>query len=302
MGIVRIAFGLPPAMERAASIPALALLALIACGPNEAPSTHHEDRSRLEPTGSAAPKPFVFGEVRTVRSSALQQERTLNVHLPDGYCPDSAETYPVIYVLDGSADEDFPHIAGLVQYLNMYALLPRSIVVGIANVDRKHDFTHPTHNDSDKVWVPGSGGSEAFITFIGKELQPFIEKTYLTDGKRTLIGQSLGGLVAAEILFKQPGLFDDYILVSPSLWWDDGSLAKGADAWASAYAGTPKNIFIAMASDDDMMQDDVDRVRSALNAHKRPSLRWTYAEFPEETHATALHRAVYRGFEWLGGK
>ncbi|MBK7752480.1 MAG: hypothetical protein IPI41_07700 [Flavobacteriales bacterium] len=64
----------------------------------------------------------MFGEVRQLRSVALGQDRVLNIYLPDGY-RDTTATYPVIYVLDGSANEDFPHIAGLVQYMNMYELL-----------------------------------------------------------------------------------------------------------------------------------------------------------------------------------
>ena len=95
-----------------------------------------------------------------------------------------------------------------------------------------------------------------------------------------------------------PDLFDNYILVSPSLWWDDGSLADKADAWATEHATMPKNIFIAMASDDDMMQDDIDRFRAALKAHAQAPLRWSYEEFPQETHLTILHRALYRAFEW----
>ena len=104
--------------------------------------------------GSEDARPFVFGAVQQLRSTVLGQDRTLNIYLPDGYAKDSSDTYPVIYVLDGSANEDFPHIAGLAQFMNMYTLLPKSIVVGIANVDRGHDFTHATSADSDKVWVP----------------------------------------------------------------------------------------------------------------------------------------------------
>ncbi|MEO8068376.1 MAG: alpha/beta hydrolase-fold protein [Flavobacteriales bacterium] len=245
--------------------------------------------------------PFVFGEVRTFRSSILGQDRTLNVYLPDGYAADSMRTatYPVIYVLDGSANEDFPHIAGLAQYMNMYDLLPQSIVVGIANVDRRHDFTYPTHSDSDLVWVPTGGGSAPFIAFLEKEVQPFVVAHYRTNSKRTIIGQSLGGLLCTEILFKRPELFDDYVIVSPSLWWDNGSLAIGVEDWAKAHATMSKRVFIAMARDDDWSKPQVDAVLTALGKYARPPFLWTYVPFPEETHATILHRGVYRAFELL---
>ncbi len=125
-------------------------------------------------------------------------------------------------------------------------------------------------------------------------------KTYKTNGSRTLIGQSLGGLLGTEVLFTRPELFDNYILVSPSLWWDDGSLSTKAESWCKEHAGADKKVYIAMASDDDMMQDDVDRVQAAFTAHAKAPFRWSYQEFPDETHATVLHEAVYRAFLWKG--
>ena len=111
---------------------------------------------------------------------------------------------------------------------------------------------------------------------------------------------SLDPLAAA--LLKRPELFDNYVLVSPSLWWDDGSLATAAEERLRGRPGSDERIFIAMARDDDMMQDAVDRLRSALEANAGPRLRWRYELFPEETHRTILHRAAYRGFEWLGSE
>jgi uncharacterized protein len=245
-------------------------------------------------------QPFVFGETRSLNSSILHQERTFNIYLPDGY-RDTTATYPVIYVLDGSANEDFPHIAGLAQFMNMYDLLPKSIVVGIANVgpSRYHDFTHVSQSDSDKVWIPTGGGSAAFIDFLEREALPLIAANYRTNGTNTIIGQSLGGLLAAEILFKRPALFANYVIVSPSFWWDNGSLAGKAEEWVRVHATSPMSVFLAMAKDDDMMQPQMDQVVAAFKAHAQAPLRWWYVPFPEESHATILHRAVYKGFELI---
>ena len=100
-----------------------------------------------------------------------------------------------------------------------------------------------------------------------------------------------------EVLFRRPDLFDDYILVSPSLWWNDGRLASGADAWVKAHGKADKRIFIADAPDDEMMRKEIDRVVAALRAGTSAPLAWWYEAFPEESHATILHRAVYRAFE-----
>lgn len=82
---------------------------------------------------------FTIGETLRFQSSILAEERVLNIYLPLYYEEDSLKNYPVIYLLDGSADEDFIHIAGLIQFGSFpwINLIPESIVVGIANVDRK---------------------------------------------------------------------------------------------------------------------------------------------------------------------
>lgn len=80
----------------------------------------------------------------------MNETRTLNIYIPDSYNKNPKTAYPVIYLLDGSANEDFIHVTGLVQFLTMIQKMPESIIVGIANVDRKRDFTFPTTNVQDK--------------------------------------------------------------------------------------------------------------------------------------------------------
>jgi len=91
-------------------------------------------------------KLFVLGKINEIESTILLEKRILNIYLPDGYNEKDTVQYPVIYLLDGSADEDFIHIAGLLQFLNFPWVnkVSKSILVGIANVDRKRDFTFPT--------------------------------------------------------------------------------------------------------------------------------------------------------------
>lgn len=243
--------------------------------------------------------PFVLGKIDQIHSNILSENRTLNVYLPEGYDADSTTSYPVIYLLDGSADEDFIHIAGIVQFLNFpwIKALPKSILVGIANVDRRRDFTFATTVAEDKKESPTSGGSEKFIAFIGEELQPFIQKNFRTNSSKTLIGQSLGGLLATEILFKKPALFSKYIIVSPSLWWNNESILKMKPA--SQQDGT--EVYIAVGNEEKVMKDDARNLVSVLNVQdKKTKVYFKY--FPHEDHATILHLAVYNAFETFAKK
>lgn len=242
-------------------------------------------------------EPFTIGETIHFQSDILGEARTLNIYLPESYHPDSVNTYPVIYLLDGSQDEDFIHIAGLVQFgsFSWINMLPESIVVGIANVDRKRDFTFPTSIKQDQQDFPTSGGSAAFMNFLEEELQPLVNGRYRTTDSQTLIGQSLGGLLATEILFKKPELFDHYIIISPSLWWDDESLLQ----LAPAAFQSPKSIYVGVGKEGEIMERDARDLHQKLEALQRKNVSLFFGFFEALDHGDTLHLAVYEAFKKL---
>lgn len=260
-------------------------------------------------TGNGSSKPFVLGKIYELPSKVLGEKRTLNIYLPDNYNPNDSLQYPVIYLLDGSADEDFIHIAGLVQF-NSFEWINRvqkSIVVGIANTDRRRDYTFPTTLEEDRKRNPTSGQSGRFINFIATELQPFIEKTFKTTSSKTLIGQSLGGLLATEILLKHPLLFNKYIIVSPSLWWDNGSLLNTPSRISDTAFRQQTDIYIGVGKEGlsptaipRVMEKDAKLLADKISAAKNKTVHVLFDYLREENHATILHQAVLNAFKQLG--
>ena len=244
-------------------------------------------------------KTMSFALVEDIASKALDEKRVLNIYLPSGYDPDSAQTYPTIYVLDGSAHEDFPHIAGLAQFMNMYDLLPKSIVVGIANQgkSRYRDFTHATSDAAEKKRLPQAGGSAQFMAYVAQEVIPMVRKNYKTNGKRTIIGQSLGGLLATEFLIKKPDLFDDYIIVSPSLWWSKMELVNTAAKYFKENQSLKKRVYVSLGKEHPVMHKVADRLINAIKNSGNKNLKVYYKPILTEDHATILHKAVYEAFE-----
>lgn len=258
-------------------------------------------KTKTEQTDTS--KPFVLGVIKEIQSKVLGEKRILNIYLPEGYQENDSISYPVIYLLDGSANEDFIHIVGLVQFNSFEWVnqVPKSIVVGIANVDRRRDFTFSTTIPEDKKAYPTTGHSDQFISFIEKELQPFIEQTYRTTNSKTIIGESLGGLLATEILFKKPALFNKYIIVSPSLWWDNGSLLnqpipkfENTDIYIGVGKEglTPTAIPRVMEVDANVLADKI----KTLN-YKNVHVYFDY--LPLENHGSIGHQAVYNAFKLM---
>ncbi|WP_266205773.1 alpha/beta hydrolase [Pontibacter kalidii] len=253
-------------------------------------------------------KPFILGLIDEVHSKELGEKRILNIYLPEGYSKKDTVRYPVIYLLDGSADEDFIHVVGLVQFNSFEWInqVPKSIVVGIATVDRRRDFTFPTSIEEDQKRYPTTGHSDKFITFLETELQPFIEKKYKTNSSKTIIGQSLGGLLTAEILFKKPTLFNKYVIISPSLWWDNGSLLDhklkflegGITQQTDVYIGVGKEGLTPTAIPR-VMEVDANLLAEKLKETKSKSINVYFDYLPQVDHATIMHQAVSNSFRLL---
>ena len=251
--------------------------------------------------------PFVLGETHHLESKVLGESRTINIYIPNGYKADDTTTYSVIYLLDGAVDEDFIHIAGIMQFNSFpwVNLLPNTILVGIANTDRHRDFTFYTSIVEDFKAYPTTGGSQRFIQFLAAELQTYIEDRFRTNGSKMLIGQSLGGLLATEILLKFPDMFNQYVIVSPSLWWDDGSLLKQTTFLLSE-SNVPTQVYVAVGKEGlgpgsrpHVMEDDVKLLAGKLQNLKNPLLKVHYEYLPEEDHATILHQAVFNAMRKL---
>ena len=158
-----------------------------------------------------------IGKKVTVFSKVLSENRKLWIYTPDITSLDKSagKKYPVLYVLDG--DAHFFSTAGIVQQLsqaNGNGVLPEMIVVAVENTNRLKDLT-PKVNTTDHV-----NKSNPFVSFLSAELIPYIDSNYSTAPYKLLAGHSLGGLTVIDILTNFPGLFNAYIAIDPSMWYE----------------------------------------------------------------------------------
>ncbi|NML21944.1 alpha/beta hydrolase [Pseudoflavitalea sp. G-6-1-2] len=255
-------------------------------------------------------QPVVIAHSFQLESPALKEKRTINIYLPEDYNAKDTTKYPVIYIIDGGVEEDFIHVTGIVRFntqpwINRF---PRSIVVGIENTNRRRDctFAVPDLNFLDKMGFkkesfPAYGGSAKYIAFLEKELQPWMKYHYNTNGTNTLIGESLAGLLATEILLKHRDLFSNYIIMSPSLWWGNESLLTEAPQLLKSAANKPVNVYVGACSKDEdkVMYDDAISLREVLQQHGGAATKVFYDYLPDEIHSTMMHQAVYNAFKLI---
>lgn len=189
-------------------------------------------------------------------------------------------------------------------FIGNYARFPRSIVVGIEGNVRRRDFTFAVANTDfiekegfQKSSFPQWGGSAPYIDFLEKELQPYIEKKYGGSGRKTIIGESLAGLLTTEILLKRPDIFQDYIIISPSLWWGEQSLLKNAIQLLNSNLKTAVNVYVGASNkeEDKKMFDDAETLYHLLK--DKESITPVFDYIPDELHSTIMHQAVYNAFK-----
>ncbi len=242
--------------------------------------------------------PLVIGETFTIQSKILDETRRINVYLPPGYAESPEARVPVLYMPDGGIAEDFLHVAGLVQVSAGNGTMRPFLLVGIENTQRRRDMTGPTENEEDKKIAPRVGGSEAFRRFIREELMPQVKGRYRTTPETAIVGESLAGLFVVETFLLEPDLFDTYIALDPSLWWNNERLVQEAGERLKARPQLKKTLYFA-SSDEKGIVETAQRFAEVLGKNASSGVHWHYEKMPEEKHSTIYHPAALKAFRAL---
>lgn len=248
---------------------------------------------------------IIIGNTDSLPSGILGEQRKIWVHVPDG-SPNSKDRYPVVYVLDG--DGHFSSVVGMIQQLSSggNSNVPKMMVVAIPNTDRTRDLT-PTHVDAEPPFMDSassktSGGGENFIAFMEKELMPYIEAKYPAAPYKILIGHSFGGLAVMQAFTHHTHLFNAYISIDPSMWWDQQKLLKQVQQVLTEKKFEGKSLYLGIANTMDEGMDinkveqdtsgDTQHIRSilalqaALERNKQIGLKFKGKYYPDDSHGS----------------
>ena len=248
---------------------------------------------------SSAPwagEPVVIGEKFQIESKVLAETRSYVIYTPDSY-KSGKDAYPVLVLQD--AENNFAHTRATVHVLSGNGRIPAMIVVGIINTDRARDMTpsKPARDFGGMPWTGSAGGADKFLSFIADELLPTVDRNYRTRPYRVLIGHSFGGLFAVYALMNRPEVFKGYVVISPSLWWDDQILLKAAQPFFAAHKDLRADLYMSVGNEGDTMLGGAWRLSAVLEESKLPDLRWQFKRYPEEDHGTVPYMSTYEGLQ-----
>ena len=290
-------------------------------------------------------------EYRDLTSNAVGETFRIFVAKPGVVEP--GKKYPVIYMLDGNA-----FFATAMEAQRMMAMggeIPPAFVVGIGYaVDtgfaatmgkRYRDYTPTVGSEVeaalkaqfDPAGELEAGGAPAFLKFLREELKPAIETAYPIDpDDATIAGASLGGLCPAWVLLTQPDTFQRYVLISPSIWWNQEEVWQWEARCSDAQDDLNAHVFVTAGGLEtvDLIQVQMQAMKQAdtplkglleqsvmayekygwprmaeitpefvekLQSRSYPNLRICCHNMPDETHMSVAAGALSRGLRYVFG-
>ena len=240
--------------------------------------------------------PLVVGHKLTMHSSVLGEDRQILIYLPGDY-EASEQPLPVIYLLDGRAL--FNHTAATVDLLVVNGRMPRSMVVGITNIDRNRDFT------SEVIEELPTGGADRFLDFIESELIPFVDENFRTAPHRTLIGHSLGGSLVVYTLVERSDLFQAAIAISPAISTNEMgesslTVSQRLAAALEKRSVLPFSLFVTMAEGEGPRPEaGLDAILGVLRHGSPDTFAWEFRRMEGEDHGTTVLLSTYQGLRFI---
>jgi len=179
----------------------------------------------------AAPWQLERSDVVTVPGPEGDDYRVM-ISWPEGDPP--AGGWPVLWLLDG--ETHFPTATLMARRTGRGrggASRPAGIIVAIEAGPvrrRSRDYTPSVAGYAIPGGVPGTGlptgGADAFLTFLEKDVRPLVERRWRTDpARQALMGHSFGGLLALHALARGKA-WTRYVAISPSLWFGNGVIRQ----------------------------------------------------------------------------
>lgn len=241
-----------------------------------------------------------LGTRKFIYSNILEDRIDFKIYKPTKYIEDeSKQNYPIIYLLDGSSYDEYVHVVGAVEYLIKNQIIEPCIVVAIETDNGIGDYVQETSVASDTLDMYMNCNSSKFIQSLEKEVIPYIEETYHSYNRRTIIGQDYGALLASEIIIKYPNLFDNFVLVNPNIGWNDSYLVKNASNFFSYNNEAYANVYLFNSNDTVYLQKSIKDLAKEFqkNTSKNKQFKFTYENIKTEKPDAIYHESIIKALK-----
>ncbi|NND08506.1 MAG: hypothetical protein HKN87_19165 [Saprospiraceae bacterium] len=126
------------------------------------------------------------------------------------------------------------------------------------------------------------------------------DSMYRTERYKLLIGHSFGGLFVLHTLVNHPGIFNSYLAIGPSLWWDDQRLViHQMDSFLLNQKDLRGHVYMTMGNEGGSMLGGTWKFTALLEERGSKELLWKFDLMPDQTHGSVVHLSTYNGLEYI---
>ncbi|MFK4002666.1 alpha/beta hydrolase [Qipengyuania sp. NPDC077563] len=262
----------------------IALSAAVLCGATHAPAGAQDAAGHAvlaDPEGV----PIVIGSAHEIASSVYGETRLISVRLPRGYAENPGRHYPVVFSVDGGPDQDFELLSGIAAEAEFSTSFEPFILIGVRTDNRYAELTPPLERMNPQALAEVFGermqpdGAPKFREFLARDVIPWATARYRTD-RKVLTAASLGGLFVVDTLLERPAMFDDYIALTPSVWWDEGRVVDKAATKLAAQPASDRRIYITMGDEGvgNRSGEWLETLVSAFSSSAPEGMKWAFVD------------------------
>lgn len=253
-----------------------------------------------------------------VPSNITNQDYRLFVVVPEEYRRGDEGNYDIVYVLDVNS-ADSAQLLPFQRTISQVPNIPEVIFVGIGfSPDEEHrglrtaHFT-PSPNrvidgeiinaysgtpqlENSKNWE--SGEAKKFADVLENNIKPFVKANYRTNGTETILGASLAGLFLTTVVLDRPDMFTNYIITSPSVWWNDFELFDESDALVRN--DIKAKIYLSVGGlENSEMIESYEKLNSALDQNNSAGLMLHSEIIENQEHLSVIAISYMRGLQYI---
>ncbi len=235
------------------------------------------------------------GFQRKLKSQYVDETFKIYVLLPENYDKNKVGGYPVSYVLDAD------YFVYTLDHVNAFnTLLPDTIIIGIGYMDSDPDGVKRIrdYSPTEVADVQNSGGADNFRSMLTYELMPRVNrKLNIDQSHETLVSWSLSGLFALDTMFNHGEMFDNYIVSSPYLPWDDYMIFEEEAKYAAANSDLQTRLFLSVGELESVetTKAPFNGLVTTLESRNYPNLLIEDREIEGEAHNTMVAPSFNKG-------
>jgi enterochelin esterase family protein len=232
-------------------------------------------------------------------SRVLRQRRRYHIYLPPGH--DEGTPYPVLYFQDGHEYMSLAKAHHILDALIAAGTLPPSIGIFVDPIERMREYAT----------------NDRYVAFLVGELMEKLDKEYAVSAgsqNRTLVGDSMGGLISLYLAYRFPRRFGRVLSHSGAFSWGYSELAPASWRGMRLHrfcdevraADLPLRVFLAIGTYERHVGTSdlvVANERMAADLASNPTVLGVTLRKYHQGHSWGLWRdTLAEGLEWLQGE